>query len=99
MPGGPPVRGAPPTPGAPPLLGVPPTMAPPAMAPPVTAGERAAGHDINYLALSGVLSALRAEGQRPNPPINLLGDFAGFAAYVRETFGVGDADDAEAALF
>mmetsp|Transcript_30549 Transcript_30549/g.48927 ORF Transcript_30549/g.48927 Transcript_30549/m.48927 type:complete len:300 (-) Transcript_30549:644-1543(-) len=39
--------------------------------------EKAAGHDINYLAVSGILSALRSQGQAPNPPINLLGDFAG----------------------
>jgi alpha-methylacyl-CoA racemase len=39
--------------------------------------EKAAGHDINYLAQSGVLSALRREGERPLPPVNLLGDFAG----------------------
>jgi alpha-methylacyl-CoA racemase len=38
---------------------------------------RLAGHDINYLALSGVLSALRERGRRPVPPGNVLGDFAG----------------------
>eukprot|EP01065_Artemidia_motanka_P034775 TRINITY_DN4259_c0_g1_i1.p1 TRINITY_DN4259_c0_g1~~TRINITY_DN4259_c0_g1_i1.p1 ORF type:complete len:389 (+),score=79.33 TRINITY_DN4259_c0_g1_i1:67-1233(+) len=37
----------------------------------------AAGHDINYLAQSGVLSALRSQGGRPVPPVNILGDFAG----------------------
>ena len=37
----------------------------------------AAGHDINYLAVSGVLSALRKQGETPHPPVNLLGDFAG----------------------
>jgi alpha-methylacyl-CoA racemase len=36
-----------------------------------------AGHDINYLALSGVLDLLGREGQKPTPPINLLGDFGG----------------------
>lgn len=36
-----------------------------------------AGHDINYIALSGVLSILGAQGGPPQPPINLLGDFAG----------------------
>ena len=35
-----------------------------------------AGHDINYLAVSGVLSKL-GDSQKVNPPINLLGDFAG----------------------
>lgn len=34
-----------------------------------------AGHDINYLALSGVLSTIGAE--QPMPPINLIGDFGG----------------------
>jgi len=36
-----------------------------------------AGHDINYLAVSGVLSMLGARGQPPLPPGNVLADFAG----------------------
>jgi alpha-methylacyl-CoA racemase len=36
-----------------------------------------AGHDINYIAVSGVLSALGRKGEKPYPPINLIGDFAG----------------------
>nr|WP_062334970.1 CaiB/BaiF CoA-transferase family protein [Herbidospora sakaeratensis] len=36
-----------------------------------------AGHDIDYLAISGVLSQLGRAGERPTPPINLLADFAG----------------------
>ncbi|TPX17900.1 uncharacterized protein E0L32_003001 [Thyridium curvatum] len=36
-----------------------------------------AGHDINYLAVSGVLSMLGPNGQPPMPPANLLGDYAG----------------------
>jgi alpha-methylacyl-CoA racemase len=36
-----------------------------------------AGHDINYIALSGALSLFRRKGERPLPPCNLLGDFAG----------------------
>ncbi|XP_057305605.1 alpha-methylacyl-CoA racemase-like [Hydractinia symbiolongicarpus] len=36
-----------------------------------------AGHDINFLAMSGVLSMLGRKGMNPFPPINLLGDFAG----------------------
>jgi len=36
-----------------------------------------AGHDINYLALSGVLSLCRRENLKPHPPLNLLADFAG----------------------
>lgn len=39
--------------------------------------EKAAGHDINYIAVSGILSTLRRQGDAPQPPINLLGDFAG----------------------
>ena len=35
-----------------------------------------AGHDINYMASSGVLSLLGRKGERPQPPANLLGDFA-----------------------
>jgi len=30
--------------------------------------ERAAGHDTNYIALSGILSTLRSQGQKPQPP-------------------------------
>ncbi|MBW1683312.1 MAG: CoA transferase [Deltaproteobacteria bacterium] len=36
-----------------------------------------AGHDINYIALSGALSLFRRKGERPLPPCNLLADFAG----------------------
>jgi alpha-methylacyl-CoA racemase len=36
-----------------------------------------AGHDIDYIALAGVLGAIGREGQTPVPPINLLADFAG----------------------
>ncbi|MDT3444910.1 MULTISPECIES: CaiB/BaiF CoA-transferase family protein [unclassified Pseudofrankia] len=36
-----------------------------------------AGHDINYVAQSGVLHALRRQGEAPHPPMNLLGDYAG----------------------
>jgi alpha-methylacyl-CoA racemase len=36
-----------------------------------------AGHDINYLAIAGVLSSLAKDGENPHPPANLLGDFAG----------------------
>ncbi|KAI9843392.1 MAG: hypothetical protein M1837_006418 [Sclerophora amabilis] len=36
-----------------------------------------AGHDINYLAVSGVLSLLGRKGQPPQPPANLLADFGG----------------------
>ncbi|GAA3158060.1 CaiB/BaiF CoA-transferase family protein [Planomonospora alba] len=36
-----------------------------------------AGHDIDYIAVSGVLSMLGRAGDKPTPPINILGDFAG----------------------
>lgn len=36
-----------------------------------------AGHDINYIALSGALSLIGRRGEKPLPPVNLLGDFAG----------------------
>lgn len=36
-----------------------------------------AGHDINYLALSGILSMIGRKGEKPLAPLNLLGDFAG----------------------
>ena len=36
-----------------------------------------AGHDIDYISLSGALHLFGFEGQPPTPPINLLGDFAG----------------------
>lgn len=36
-----------------------------------------AGHDLNYIALSGVLSAIGPAGGRPVPPLNLVGDYGG----------------------
>lgn len=39
-----------------------------------------AGHDINYIAVSGVLSMLGRRGEKPLPAGNLLGDFAGGGA-------------------
>jgi alpha-methylacyl-CoA racemase len=38
---------------------------------------REAGHDINYVALSGALNAMARPGEAPRPPLNLLGDYAG----------------------
>ena len=38
---------------------------------------QAAGHDINYLAMSGALSLFGHAGERPVAPVNLLADFAG----------------------
>ncbi|XP_034751595.1 alpha-methylacyl-CoA racemase [Etheostoma cragini] len=37
----------------------------------------AAGHDINYLAISGLLSRLGRSGEKPYAPLNLMADFAG----------------------
>ncbi|MEX0663779.1 MAG: CaiB/BaiF CoA-transferase family protein [Acidimicrobiia bacterium] len=37
----------------------------------------AAGHDINYISLAGALAHFGREGQKPTPPINLIGDFGG----------------------
>ncbi len=37
----------------------------------------AAGHDINYIALAGVLHGIGRAGERPVPPVNYLGDFGG----------------------
>jgi alpha-methylacyl-CoA racemase len=36
-----------------------------------------AGHDINYIALTGALHAIGRKGERPVPPLNLVGDFGG----------------------
>jgi alpha-methylacyl-CoA racemase len=36
-----------------------------------------AGHDINYIALAGVLHAIGRKGEAPVPPLNLVGDFGG----------------------
>ncbi len=38
---------------------------------------QAAGHDINYIALSGVLHTIGRQGERPVPPVNYVGDFGG----------------------
>lgn len=45
-----------------------------------------AGHDINYIALSGVLHAIGSRGGPPVPPLNLVGDFGGGAVYC--AFGI-----------
>jgi alpha-methylacyl-CoA racemase len=36
-----------------------------------------AGHDINYIALTGILNAIGRKGEAPLPPLNLVGDFGG----------------------
>ena len=41
-----------------------------------------AGHDINYIAITGALEAMGREGERPPVPLNLIGDFAGGAMFL-----------------
>ncbi|TAQ86762.1 hypothetical protein B7494_g4924 [Chlorociboria aeruginascens] len=63
-----------------------------------------AGHDINYIAVSGALSMLGRKGEKPLPPANILGDFAGggatlfqgvlLALLVRERTGKGQVVEA-----
>jgi alpha-methylacyl-CoA racemase len=40
------------------------------------------GHDLNYLALTGVISAIGRKGQAPAIPLNLVGDFGGGTLYL-----------------
>jgi alpha-methylacyl-CoA racemase len=47
---------------------------------------QAAGHDINYIALSGMLHAMGPADKPPSPPLNLVGDFGGGAMML--AFGV-----------
>ena len=41
-----------------------------------------AGHDINYISLNGVLHAIGRAGERPVPPLNLVGDFGGGSMFL-----------------
>src|SRR5262249_14392949 len=41
-----------------------------------------AGHDINYIAISGVLHAIGPAAGKPVPPLNLVGDFAGGSMFL-----------------
>lgn len=47
-------------------------------------GPRAqqAGHDINYISLNGALHAIGRAGERPVPPLNLVGDFGGGSMFL-----------------
>ncbi|XP_021512033.1 alpha-methylacyl-CoA racemase [Meriones unguiculatus] len=66
--------------------------------------SKVAGHDINYLALSGVLSKIGRGGENPYPPLNLLADFGGgglmctlgilLALFERTRSGLGQVIDA-----
>ena len=42
----------------------------------------AAGHDLNYIGLTGALHAIGRAGQPPTPPLNLVADFGGGALYL-----------------
>lgn len=63
-----------------------------------------AGHDINYLGLTGTLDAIGRAGERPVPPLNLVADFGGgsmlllvgvlAALHERQTSGRGQVVDA-----
>jgi alpha-methylacyl-CoA racemase len=44
------------------------------------------GHDINYIALAGVLNAFGRAGEAPVPPLNLVGDFGGGGLFL--AFGI-----------
>jgi alpha-methylacyl-CoA racemase len=41
-----------------------------------------AGHDINYISLTGILNSMGRAGQAPLPPLNLVGDFGGGSTYL-----------------
>ena len=43
---------------------------------------QAAGHDINYIALTGALDAIGEKDRPPVPPLNLVGDYGGGALYL-----------------
>ena len=63
-----------------------------------------AGHDINYISLTGVLHAIGRQNERPIPPMNMVGDFGGgsmfmifgilAALFERQTSGEGQVVDA-----
>jgi alpha-methylacyl-CoA racemase len=65
---------------------------------------KAAGHDINYIALSGALAAMSRPGEPISPPLNLVGDIGGgsmfltvgilAALYERQRSGKGQVVDA-----
>jgi alpha-methylacyl-CoA racemase len=65
---------------------------------------KTAGHDINYISVTGALHAIGRPGERPVPPLNLVGDFGGgsmlvlvgilAALWERERSGEGQVVDA-----
>ncbi|MCP3984279.1 MAG: CoA transferase [bacterium] len=48
--------------------------------------SQAAGHDINYIALAGALGHIGRRGEKPLPPLNLVGDFGGGGMFL--AFGI-----------
>ena len=46
----------------------------------------AAGHDIDYIALAGALAHFGRAGQKPTPPLNMVGDFGGGGMFL--AFGI-----------
>ena len=48
--------------------------------------SQAAGHDLNYIAITGALAAIGERGGKPIPPLNLVGDFGGGTMFL--LFGV-----------
>ena len=44
--------------------------------------KTAAGHDINYIALTGALHSIGRAGEKPVPPLNLVGDFGGGSLFL-----------------
>src|SRR5262249_14529468 len=44
--------------------------------------SHAAGHDWNYIAITGALHPIGRKGQPPTPPLNLVGDFGGGSLYL-----------------
>ena len=47
---------------------------------------KSAGHDLNYVALTGALAAIGRAGAPPTPPLNVVGDFAGGGLFL--AFGI-----------
>jgi len=43
---------------------------------------KSAGHDLNYIAVTGALNAIGRKGTPPTPPLNLLGDYGGGSLYL-----------------
>ncbi|MBN3795298.1 CaiB/BaiF CoA-transferase family protein, partial [Burkholderia sp. Ac-20392] len=44
--------------------------------------SQVAGHDLNYISITGALHAMGRAGQAPTPPLNVLGDYAGGSLYL-----------------